>query len=386
MKDQGIKRKNKHSKQRFKASKAGGELFAPVLSPGKESAESIMQKQVYLSNKKKKPAWFFPLVASLVILVLILFLLPRLFAPSEEVSPEELIGPSQDYSLENLAPGDHLIIGTGECPLYNEPAHKSLRISTALYGEELEVLDLSGSWVKVQMQSDGFIAWCERDLLSNDLAAVDSAKAVGKVLVYSPFKRVMSHTVNGYMLFRAPMGSTLFYDYTSDSVLRLRLANNQKAWISNSGLRFLEANENLGVPDNAAALFASSAMNFHRSPNIPGGMSKEGADMAGVIHIAAKINGLDVSRDIEKQAEVGEEVITIRDSSTGLIRVNLLETGDIIFFYDDQDSKKITRAAIILEEGQALTVLVNDSVLSLRDLNREEDILSRVAVVRRYFP
>lgn len=361
----------------------------PQLASSKHDRDKdqFFNKQIYIHNKAERPPWLIPLLASLLCLLLILFILPRLFIQPVEVPESTETELEEQAELETMALSGRLLIKGAACPLYAEPQRKALRTSTALYGEEATVIEEGPSgWVKIELAEDGYQAWCELSYLSTNLEAVDPDKALGRAVVFGPSSRVMSHTKNGYLLFRAPMGSTLYYDYRSEQVIRLRLPQGQAGWISNNGVRLFEPKEALPIPERAAGLFASSAMNFYRSPYVPGAMSKEGADMAGVIFISARINGLNVPRDLERQAEAGQAVTTVKDPATGQIRVNLLQTGDILFFHDGQDKRKIDRAAIILEEGQALTCLVNDSSLNLRDLNRESELLSRLVTVRRYFP
>ncbi|MDO5016109.1 MAG: NlpC/P60 family protein [Eubacteriales bacterium] len=357
-----------------------------VLSQDRDK-DKFFNKQIYIHNKGERPPWLTPLLASLVCLLLILFIIPRLFRGPAEIPEATDADVEEQAELEAVALSGQVVIKGGPCPLYAEPQRQALRTSTALYGEVATVIEEGPTgWVKIELAEDSYQAWCELSYLSTDLAAVDPNEALGKAVVFGPSTRVMSHTRNGYLLFRAPMGSTLYYDYRSEQVICLRLPQGQVGWISNNGVRVFEPTEAIPVPERAAGLFASSAMNFYRSPYVPGGLAKEGADMAGVIFISAKINGLDVPRDLQRQAEAGQAVTTVKDPTTGQIRVNLLQTGDILFFHDGQDKRKIDRAAIILEEGQALTCLVNDSSLNLRDLNRESDLLSRLVTVRRYFP
>ncbi len=379
-----IERKVKQVKK-SKQIKITGTKGQGFILPGKSEEEKMIQKEIYLGGKKRRfPAWVLPLFLSLLAILLILWLLPKIFASPEENNADTSSALTGKRADSKLQIGQTVLVSVGEMPLYKEADERSIRLSTAFFAEKMTILDTADrGFFKVEL-ADGFVAWAKDEYLSADLSIFDRDGLKGKAMVLNPYKRVMSHARDGYALFNAPMGTILFADYVGQDVLRLRLPDDVSAWVSTGGLKLFSGDF---VPDeSSASLFASSAMNFHRSPYLPGGISKNGADLAGAIYISARVNGLALPRDLASQAEAGVEVETITDINTGLIRPNLLETGDVLFFHSEEDKNNISHAAIILEEGQALTRLVNDSVLSIRNLNKEEELLARLVTVRRYFP
>lgn len=356
-----------------------------------KAAEAIRQKSVYLGERKRKlPPWLLPLALTMVTLLLILVLLPRLFADPVSEAPDDpaaaLADPGAPGSVRPVfQEGDQAMIQVGECPLWDKPNKKARRLSSALFGEPVEVLAVERSWVRVRLE-DGLEAWLEAEHLTKDQAMWEKQNRQNKAMVLAPYKRIMSHAIDGYTVLMAPMGTLLYPDHQVAEVLSLPLPDGQTGWVSQSNLLFISGGDLPPIPPKANALFVSSAMNFYRATYIPGGMSKDGTDMAGAIYIAARVNGLALPRDLASQAQAGEEVETIKDVTTGLIRPQLLEPGVVAFFHAPENPRKITQAAILLEEGQALCRLDNDSTLSIRDLNRQEELLSRLVTVRKYFP
>lgn len=347
--------------------------------------QDIVLKKVYVEGGRRLPAWFFPLVSSLILLFVILWLLPKVFAPELAEPPaEEVTVP--EIPARALQVGDNAVSRFGELPLYDSPEPSRQRVSSALFGESMTIVAINerSDFFEVQL-ADGFTGWCKAKDLAIDAPTKNHQGIRAEAQVLNPYKQVMSHTVDGYPLLTAPMGTILPVDYLAEQVLRVRLPGDQVGWVSRSGLQILDA-DNMNLPQGeGAALFATSAMNFYRTPFVPGGMSKQGADMAGVIFIAARVNGLDLPRDLTSQAQAGEEVELILDVETGLARPNMMQSGDVLFFHTEGDPETIGQAALIIEEGQALTNLVNDSIISIRDLNHSPELMRRLVTARRYF-
>lgn len=344
------------------------------------------RKSVFLREKKRRvPPWMLAILLTLAVLFLILFLIPGLLTPPEEAEEEIEQSGEASVATKELDSGDEGLIQSGSCPIYDREDLDSLRLSTALYGERVSVLEKGRKRARVRF-SDGFTGWVDLSCLSADLSALDTRKLGYKVFVLAPEKRVMSHTINGDILMTVPMGSTLYADYSAADVLRLVLPDGQYGWISQEGVQVYALDENPPIPAEASKLFVSTAMNFFGSRNIPGGVGRDGADMAGVIYISTRVNGLTLPRSLAEQAKMGESAEIIRDVETGLPRPSLMEAGDVLFFHDGLDKNRIVTAAILLEKSQALTCLTNDSSLVIRDLDKEEELLGRLLTVRRYFP
>lgn len=348
----------------------------------------MIRKSVYVREKKRRgKAWFLPLILTAFVLFAVLWLLPRLFDTPEKQEETAL---QEEKPADAADPvftvGQELISAVGECPLFDSDGYDKVRTSTALYGDKMTVLETKpeAAMVKVRLE-DGFTAYADRNNLSADIDAVSEKGIRNKALVLSQQKRVMSHTMNGSAIMEVPMGTLLYADYQTAEVLRLRLTDGREGWVSTDGLNLLPPDGTITTPPHAAKLFVGSAMNFYGSRFVPGGMSRSGADMAGIIYISAKVNGLTLPRTLEGQAKAGEKAELIRDVDTKLVRPDQLETGDVLFFHDGMDKNKVVYAAIILEQGQALMQIGNDSIIVIRDLEKQKDLMSRLYDVRRYF-
>ena len=351
-------------------------------------------KQIYLNKPARRlPPWLLPLGLAALLVLLIFVLLPALLrTESDSSKASEEAGMEADARLEQQAAHKHIQAGewvmaaVGELPIYDGADRNAVRISGALFGEKMEVLGLAGdSRLKIRLEGlgEGYVS---RSGVSTDLGTIRKSGLKGRALVLSPLKRIMSHGIAGSILMEAPMGSLLYADAQVEKVLRLRLPDGKEGWMNTDGIQLLAPGEAIPVPAKATELFVSSAMNFYGSRIIPGGLSKNGADMAGVIFISARVNGLDLPRTLEAQSRVGQEADIIRDVSTNLARPSLFRAGDVLFFHSGEEADTITSAAMIIDKSRALTALNNSSEIRIVDLDDQPELLSRLSSARRYFP
>lgn len=351
-------------------------------------------KQIYLNKPTRRlPPWLLPLGLTALLVLLIFVLLPALLrTESDSSKASEEAGMEADARLEQQAAHKHIQAGewvmaaVGELPIYDGADRNAVRISGALFGEKMEVLGLAGdSRLKIRLEGlgEGYVS---RSGVSTDLGTIRKSGLKGRALVLSPLKRIMSHGIAGSILMEAPMGSLLYADAQVEKVLRLRLPDGKEGWMNTDGIQLLAPGEAIPVPAKATELFVSSAMNFYGSRIIPGGLSKNGADMAGVIFISARVNGLDLPRTLEAQSRVGQEADIIRDVSTNLARPSLFRAGDVLFFHSGEEADIITSAAMIIDKSRALTALNNSSEIRIVDLDDQPELLSRLSSARRYFP
>ena len=351
-------------------------------------------KQIYLNKPARRlPPWLLPLGLTALLVLLIFVLLPALLrTESDSSKASEEAGMEADARLEQQAAHKHIQAGewvmaaVGELPIYDGADRNAVRISGALFGEKMEVLGLAGdSRLKIRLEGlgEGYVS---RSGVSTDLGTIRKSGLKGRALVLSPLKRIMSHGIAGSILMEAPMGSLLYADAQVEKVLRLRLPDGKEGWMNTDGIQLLAPGEAIPVPAKATELFVSSAMNFYGSRIIPGGLSKNGADMAGVIFISARVNGLDLPRTLEAQSRVGQEADIIRDVSTNLARPSLFRAGDVRFLHSGEEADKITSAAMIIDKSRALTALNNSSEIRIVDLDDQPELLSRLSSARRYFP
>lgn len=365
---------------------AGSEAgTSPFFQAGEESGSKSRNKGLYVQDRGRHlPPWLMPLLLSAAVLLLVFGLLPRLFAadPGEKgrLGQEEA-----SYESPPLAVGAEAMVAVAEAPVYDGTSLDARRLTSALYGELLTVDELpNSSWAAIRLE-DGVQGFMRQSDLSGDSSPHTDKTGRAFYLVLASEKRVMSHTMNGQVLMRAPMGTILPVDYEWQDVMRVVLPGGVRGWMNKSSLQALPASAEIAVPAEASRLFVSSAMNFYNALYVPGGLSQNGADMAGVIYIAARVNGVTLPRDLAGQMAAGEKVQPILDPQTQLPLPDPFQPGDVLFFDDGTAQKKVACAAIVIDQGKALCAFNNDAEINLQNLNGSH-WMQHLLVVRRYFP
>lgn len=341
--------------------------------------KNLFNRDLSTRQERKIPAWVMPLVVLILIAVFVIVLAPRLFRPA---APEDYIEPEGGTIFNE----GHALVIVPQAAVYPEPDHRKERVASALYNEPVQVLsEGNGIYWEVAL-TDGSHGYMEATNLSRDMEPIEPYRAYFKAMVLGRTKRVYTHARSGELMLEAPTGTIFYCDYKGANLLRVKLPNDRRGWVSTDQLWVLPANEPFEVPeDEARSRFLSSMMAFFGAQRLPQQMTVDGADMAGAIAVAAKLNGVDLPRQLDAQAQLGERVDLVVDPETELPRLDNLQPGDLIYFVAADDPARITDAACVMEGNIVLMNQVNSSTLSLWDLEADEDRRKRIGFVRRHF-
>lgn len=260
-----------------------------------------------------------------------------------------------------------------ELAIYERPDPTSHRLASLLFNEPCQLLGPASNpqFFKIRL-SDGLTGFVEANKLSKDATHIEPHLAIRQVMVLSRSKNLMTDTNQGALIMSVPMGTILFVDYETVSVMRVRMPGGKSAWISTSGIVLLDDQGHF-LHDEGLNLFVSSAMNFSQTPFEPGAMTGEGSDIAGVIYIAGKTNDVRLPRTLAQQAEAGEPV-----------NLHSIGPGDCLFFHAPQDPNTIVDAAIVIEPGNVMMVKQNDSRINIWNIEDDPTFMANLATVRRY--
>lgn len=179
-------------------------------------------------------------------------------------------------------------------PVRKEPTDKSEMTNQVLFGEELILLEESGSWVKVRLTFDQYEGYVEKKLL------------IPKQRNETKNYHILSHQFVEF----PEMGLTLPFGSQSTHGSEAKL-----------GLDW-SINQFLGVP------------------YLWGGKSTFGTDCSGFVQTAFRVLGINLPRDAYQQVEIGK---TIHFANEAI-------PGDLAFFQNSE--KKITHVGICLENHE----------------------------------
>ena len=207
-----------------------------------------------------------------------------------------------------------------------------------------------------------------------------------KLVIRTPFKRVMTHSRSGSLLVEAPMGAILYPDYRKGDLLRVKLPDDQVGWVNATGLLLLDPLEEI-MSDQFHEQFSSALMAFYNRPLEPGGVPTRGISPEGAVFIAAKLNGLELPRTLDKLVLIGENVTLMKDEE-GIKDLNALSVGDLLFFHRLSDPSVLESVAVRVDDGQLLVAFPNRQTLQLIDIESKQaqELSLRVTAVRRLQP
>jgi gamma-D-glutamyl-L-lysine dipeptidyl-peptidase len=204
-------------------------------------------------------------------------------------------------------------------PLRAGPSHKTEMLSQVLFGEKYNVVDKSGSWLKIQTEFDKYPGWVDTDHLQH---SPDEKNSTGQVL-----NRSLACLKND----------------ESRIVLEAGCEIHDPDFVNNSfyiGTNFYKASVDLNPQYTATNdSLAETALKFINSPYIWGGRIPSGIDCSGFTQLVYKIHGIAIPRDSWQQAEAGKAIDFI-DST---------QPGDLVFF--DNERGKISHVGMIFSKG-----------------------------------
>lgn len=248
------------------------------------------------------------------------------------------------------------------------------RVETQLlYGEEVEVDDIQGSWAKVRAihqpyrgTSSGYPGWVPYAQLRKQpqvhaIGYVRVKEARTPLLAKKDLTQLVTLSFNTILPVVAEHAA--YYEVSTA---------HGEAFVFKQGVDFSESYT--GFTKKDAQQVALEMMKFLDTPYFWGGMSSYGYDCSGLSYNAMKACGYQVARDASDQAKGGQEIITTKRDEW--------RVGDLVFF-TKPPAQKVTHVGIYLGDDLLLhSTIYSDRVeiIRLSDHTLNDEITS----VRRY--
>ena len=256
--------------------------------------------------------------------------------------------------------------------VYEDDDRTSLRLTQLLFDEPIQIIERTSLWAKLRIdgRTEG---WVRTRGIDSDWTCVDGRRYTERIIITDREKQIYSHPRNGIVIRDVGMGTELFVVSKSDNVYQVALPGNLTGWISENGVFQLNANEK--IKKTTAEIFTQSCVKFRGTSYLRGGISFQGIDGAGILYIAAKINGVTLPRDFEGQYAGGLTVYNTMD---------MLEPGDVLFFSPNDQSSEIVDLGIFISDGQFIHASQHTGKVQYEDVS-DPYFQQRILGVKRYF-
>ena len=214
------------------------------------------------------------------------------------------------YGLSNLS-----II-----PMRAEATDLSEMVNQILFGEQYKIIESRKKFSKIRLSHDKYEGWiCNKQLLEIEKEDYDTLLSSEKNYTTDVLDIIKSDSFQTIV-----MGSIL--PEIKNSIFRF---NNTDYTFE--GLTTIVKQEK--------GMLIENAMMYLNSPYLWGGRTPFGVDCSGFSQMVYRLNGIDIPRDADEQAEVGTTLSFVEES----------EPGDLAFF--DNAEGKIVHVGIILENN-----------------------------------
>ena len=368
--------------------------FLADMDEGKEqygSAEDMQdkwglsEKQATLGGAKKRKLLGLAIAFSAFILLLagIFYILPRVLPDLFRGTNIELFV-EPVINLEYDEP-DYRVVIDSTVALMKLPKPDSTRIAEVLYNEPVRYIsDSENGYCKIQTM-DGLIGYVKASSLLEDMDSVEPDIHQYKLIVSDPSKNIMTHASNGTLIKKVMMNTVLYADIKREGVYQVSLPGGDSGWIGSSGV--IELPTRGDTEEVSSRYFVSSVLTFVNARYIENGMSIDGASINGAVYVSAEINGIDIPRTMEGQAQAGIEVIPEPDAVTGQIRIDQILPGDIVFLSSPKKpgDTEIYEMAVCTDTGTLFMLSPARTTVRLRNFKSGDEICERIITIRRIF-
>jgi cell wall-associated NlpC family hydrolase len=204
-------------------------------------------------------------------------------------------------------------------------SHPAEMGTQTIMGWTVQVLKKQSGWYFVHTDPDGYLGWIEELQLTLMSAAGKAAwEAAPRVITTTPvsFVRVAADRTSEPVT-DLVVGSILKRIGASGAWTSVALADGRKGFVSTDDLQDYAEWKASRKP--SADLIERTALQFMGVPYLWGGTSSKGFDCSGFAKTVLRLNGIELPRDTDQQAEAGIEI----PFADGLSR---LQKGDLLFF------------------------------------------------------
>jgi len=260
-----------------------------------------------------------------------------------------------------------------------KPSHASELGNQLIMGMVVKALKSESGWYFVQSLDDRYLGWMEPSHLA--LMTKEQADAIARgprAIVTSLFAFVRERPApDGAPVCDLVVGDVLSTTGRSAGWMAVQLPDGRKGFVADADATDYQAwKASRKITPEA---IEQTARRFMGVPYLWGGTSAKGFDCSGYLKTVFRLNGLELQRDTDQQANEGVAVATDNDFAE-------VRKGDALFFGPRAGVARITHTGIYL--GGKLFIhcagMVKLNSLDPASPLYSENLLKRLVKIRRY--
>ncbi len=265
-----------------------------------------------------------------------------------------------------------------------KPAHVAEMVTQAILGWPVRVLKEQSGWFLVHTEPDGYLGWIE-DLQLTRVTAEGRREweDATRVIATTPYSVMReAPTADADPVADLVIGAVVRATGSSGAWTQVLLPDGRRGFVRASEVEEYDNWKAARAP--IAASIERTARQFMGVPYLWGGTSSKGFDCSGFAKTVFRLNGIELPRDTDQQAEVGTAV-PIDTAFTQLLK------GDLLFFGSAATAdrpERISHVGIYLGNGEFIheSGLVRRNSLVPSSPIYSETLRNRLLRVKRVLP
>lgn len=202
--------------------------------------------------------------------------------------------------------------------IQRDPTQDSERVTQALYGEPVAILEQQGNWLKVKLpHQENYEGWVNYFALQPAKKLQSATAYIIKVPNTSVYSQPQA---NAETIVELSLGAVVPSSETqSGEFTQITLMNGSQGYVKSSHLSTYESRNPSEVSSDS---ILATAKQLVGQPYLWGGMTTPGVDCSGFVHTVFKVHGVQLHRDADLQYY--QDGISVAQSE--------LQPGDLVFF------------------------------------------------------